>query len=78
MKRRFKARGSLDRGNTWKQARATGWPITDIKEKDGGPYGYDVAVDIGDTMIDVKIPQRILRLIMKDIEKTRIEQDAEG
>jgi|KBSSwiStaDraftv2_1062776.scaffolds.fasta_scaffold483014_2 hypothetical protein len=78
MKRRFKARGSLDRGNTWKQARSTGWPITDINAKDDEHYGYVIAVDIGDTMVDVKIPERMLKLILKDVTKKKLFDDNGG
>jgi hypothetical protein len=77
MKRRYTARGSLDKGNTWKKANSTGWPITDINEKDDH-FGYVIAVDMGDIMIDVKIPERILRLILRDIERKKVFDDNGG
>lgn len=71
MARRFGVVISRDGGETWKRNKsATGWPISDVKAKEQpNDYGYTVIVDIGDTMVDVEIPERVLRLMMKDVQK---------
>lgn len=73
MLRKFRAHVSDDRGNTWHKTRAVGWVINDIKGVDG-PTGYVVAIDIGDMMVDVELPARILKLILKDVKK--VAEDA--
>lgn len=70
MLRRFKAHASHDKGTTWSKTRAVGWAINDVKGEDD-EFGYVVAVslDSGDTMIDVEIPLRVLKLLVKDVGK---------
>jgi len=79
-RRRFKAHLSRDGGITWKKARATGWPITDIatKQKNGNLFGYVFAIDIGDVMIDIELPERMLKLILKDVAKKKLFDDNGG
>lgn len=77
-KRRFKAHMSKDKGVTWKKARATGWPITDITSVKDNPFGFVFAIDVGDMMIDVEIPERMLKIILKDVEEKRLFDDNGG
>lgn len=73
MTRRFRADVSRDDGNTWKKLKsAQGWAI-DIDDDPIRP-GYVVAIDDGQTMIDVVITERDLRLMTKDVAAHRNER----
>lgn len=78
-KRRFKAHFSKDKGITWSKARATGWPITDIVSKDPkATNGYVLALDIGSILVDVEVPERMLKLILKDVVQKKLFDDNGG
>lgn len=78
-KRRFKAHASHDKGVTWSKARATGWPITDIVSKDPkATHGYVFALDIGDILVDVEVPERMLKLILRDVADKKLFDDNGG
>ena len=76
MNRRFKADLSSDQGHTWSKARASGWAISDTKSLEmADDYGYVIALTSGDTMIDVLIPEKTLRLMAKDVDKLRVSDE---
>lgn len=75
MARRFNVAVSNDRGDTWKRSKAaSGWAVGDLKAPE--EFGYVIAIDYGDTMLDVEIPERVLKLMLKDVVKA--VKDAEA
>lgn len=78
VKRRFKAKVSKDKGLTWKKARGTGWTITDITSVKDNPFGYVFIVDMGDMMVDIEVPERMLKIILKDVEERKLFDDNGG
>lgn len=75
--RRFDAYFSSDGGHTWDKARASGWPISESilggeKEED---YGFVIALTSGDTMIDIGISEKQLRLMQKDADKLKASNE---
>lgn len=75
MLRRFRAHISRDKGITWTKTRAVGWAIRDIKGEDE-KTGYVVALDIGDILVDVEVPLRVLKLLVKDAGKVEPNESA--
>jgi hypothetical protein len=74
--RKFDAYFSEDKGHTWKKFKSSGWPISDVSgEEKEGDFGFVIALDAGDTMIDIGIPEKMLNLMLKDINKLRQSDD---
>jgi len=70
--RKFRAEVSLDNGDTWKKLRASGYAI-DPNPKDGIAKtidGYVIVIDNGDSMIDVILTEKDLKMIVKDIKNS--------
>ncbi len=71
--RRFDAAKSTDNGNTWSKIKASGWAISDVHDQElEDDYGFLIALTLGDTMIDVGIPEKMFKLMIKDVEKLKV------
>ena len=77
--RKFDGQLSEDQGHTWRKIRAVGWAISDVKgEELEDDYGYAIALDYDGTMVDVGIPERMFKLMIKDINKLRLADEKIG
>ena len=71
-RRTFDAWLSTDKGQTWKKVRSTGWPISDIQAQElPDDYGYAIVIDKGDIMVDIGVPEKMFKLMVKDIDKLK-------
>lgn len=75
-KRTFDAWISTDKGQTWKKTRSSGWALSDVHGHEfPDDFGYTIILDSGDIMIDIGIPERMFKLINKDIRKLKESEE---
>lgn len=74
--RKFEAYVSNDTGNTWTKVRSAGWAISDAHaEEQEDDWGFVIALTWDGTMVDIGIPERMIKMMIKDVEKLKVSED---